>query len=113
MTKAVERPGFEGAGLGAEERAEPVQVGGSYGYILTRREVLDTYDKAQRLFREYRDEAAKVELNRILESNASEQVKAKARILTSYAIVPASIRSRTVSPIPPLQRRRRCIAAST
>jgi tetratricopeptide (TPR) repeat protein len=86
--KAATRPGFEDTGLGSAERADPVQVGGSYAYVLTRKQVLDTYDAAQRLFREYRDEAAKVELNRILESNASEQVKVKARILASYAVAP-------------------------
>jgi hypothetical protein len=88
LAKPAERPGFEKTRLGAEERAEPVQIGGSYRYVLTRKEILDAYDAAQRLFREYRDDAAKVELNRILESNASAQVKEKARILASYAIVP-------------------------
>jgi tetratricopeptide (TPR) repeat protein len=88
IAKSADRPGFEDTGLAAEERAEPVQVGGAYTYVLTRREVLDAYDEAQSLFRDYRDDAARVELNRIFESNASEQVKAKARLLASYAVVP-------------------------
>lgn len=86
--KVQERPGMENTGLDAEEREGPVQVGGSYRYVLTRKEILDAYDEAQRLFRDYRDDAAKVKLNRILESNASDQVKEKARILASYAVVP-------------------------
>ncbi len=86
--KVHERPGFEDAGLDAEERDGPVQVGGAYRYVLTKKEILDAYDEAQRLFRDYRDDAAKVQLNRILESNASTRVKEKARMLASYAVVP-------------------------
>ncbi len=82
------RPGLEGTDLAAEDREGPVQVGGAYRYVLTKRQILDAYAAAQRLFREYRDDAARVELNRILESNASEAVKEKARILASFAVVP-------------------------
>jgi hypothetical protein len=82
------RSGFDLANLEREERAEPVQVGGSYRYVLTRQQVLDTYDKALNLFTGRRDEASKVELNRLLESNASESIKNKARILLSYTEVP-------------------------
>jgi tetratricopeptide (TPR) repeat protein len=74
--------------LTGEERKEPVQTGGSYRYILTRAEALDTYDKALSLFTAYRDEAAKINVNHILESNASENLKNKALILRSYMEVP-------------------------
>ena len=74
--------------LAAEERDSPVQTGGSYRYVLTRNQVLDDYNEASRLFAEYRDEAARVRLNRILESNASEPVKNRARLLISYMEVP-------------------------
>ncbi|MDR1353726.1 MAG: tetratricopeptide repeat protein [Treponema sp.] len=70
--------------LDREERDEPVQVDGTYRYVLTRNEVLGTYAEAQKLFSQYRDEMAKVNLNRIIESNASEAVKNKARLLFSY-----------------------------
>ncbi len=83
-----ERSGFDLTSLEREDRAEPVQVGGSYRYVLTRQQVLDTYEKARKLFTERRDEACKVELNRILESNASESIKNKARVLISYTDVP-------------------------
>jgi hypothetical protein len=66
----------------------PVQIGGSYRYILTRNQVLDGYENARSLFLEYRDEPAKVALNRLLESNASEPVKNKARLLVSSMDVP-------------------------
>jgi len=70
--------------LAAEERSEPVQAGGSYRYVLTRSQVLDNYDEALKFFSEYRDDAARVRLNRILESNASEPIKNRARTLISY-----------------------------
>jgi tetratricopeptide (TPR) repeat protein len=82
------RGGLSGSVLEQEERSMPVQIGGSYRYILTRSEVLDTYEAARSYFTAYRDEAAKVALNRILESNASEAVKNKARMLLSYTEVP-------------------------
>jgi hypothetical protein len=83
-----QRDGLSGSVLEREERDNPVQVGGSYRYILTRTQVLDSYEESRALFTEYRDEAAKLALNRILESNASEPVKNKARILISYMEVP-------------------------
>ncbi|MDR2133984.1 MAG: tetratricopeptide repeat protein [Treponema sp.] len=77
-----------GISLSGEERNEPVQTGGAYRYILTRSQVLETYERALSLFTGYRDEAARVHINRILESNASEGVKNKSRILLSYMEVP-------------------------
>jgi hypothetical protein len=74
--------------LAQEERNEPVQTGGSYRYVLTRNEVLNDYNDAVKFFTEYRDEAARVRLNRILESNASEPVKNRARLLVSYMEAP-------------------------
>ena len=71
-----------------DEQEAPVQTGGSYRYVLTRNQVLDDYNEAQKLFVTYRDEAARVKLNRILESNASESVKNKARLLTTYIETP-------------------------
>jgi tetratricopeptide (TPR) repeat protein len=74
--------------LAREDQADPVETGGSYRYILTRGQVLDTYERALSLFTEYRDEAAKTNLNRLLESNASPGVKNKSRLLLSYMEVP-------------------------
>ena len=74
--------------LASEERDAPVQTGGSYRYVLARNEVLTDYEEARKLFVENRDEAARVKLNRILESNASDPVKNKARLLISYMEVP-------------------------
>jgi tetratricopeptide (TPR) repeat protein len=79
-----DRRGITEIGLEREDREQPVETGGSYRYILTRSQVLETYERALSLFTEYRDEAAKTNLNRILESNASPGVKNKSRILLSY-----------------------------
>jgi tetratricopeptide (TPR) repeat protein len=83
-----DRRGITEITLAREERADPVETGGSYRCILTRTQVLDAYDRALGFFLEYRDEAAKASLNRILESNASGGVKNKSRILLSYMEAP-------------------------
>ncbi|MDR1238890.1 MAG: tetratricopeptide repeat protein [Treponema sp.] len=82
------RRGITEITLAGEDRAQPVETGGSYRYILTRAQVLETYDRALGLFTEYRDETAKISLNRILESNAAPGIKNKSRILLSYMDVP-------------------------
>ncbi|MDR2069352.1 MAG: tetratricopeptide repeat protein [Spirochaetaceae bacterium] len=82
------RDGYAGSALEREELQTPVQIGGSYRYILTKDQVVDAYNKARSLFTELRDEAARVELNRIIDSNASEAIKNKARLLLSYLEVP-------------------------
>jgi hypothetical protein len=83
-----ERNGLPGITLEQEDREMPVQTGGSYRYILTRTQVLEIYENARKLFAEHRDEPAKAGLNRLIESNASDPVKNKARLLISYMDVP-------------------------
>jgi hypothetical protein len=83
-----ERQGMAGISLEREDRETPVQVGGSYRYILTRDQVLEAYEQGRTLFTEYRDEEAKLPLNRIIESNAVDSIKNKARLLISYTNVP-------------------------
>jgi len=82
------RDGVEDLRLEAEDKKAPAEAGGSYRYVLTQKRVLDEFEEARRLFLDYRDEAAKVRINRILESNASVAVKQKARLLAEYAAVP-------------------------
>jgi len=74
--------------LAKEERDSPVQTGGSYRYVLTRSQVLDEYSEALKLFADYRDDAARVRLNRIIESNAADPVKNRARLLISFMVTP-------------------------
>ena len=74
--------------LSGNERSAPVETGSTYMYILTQNQALGLYDRALSLFTSYRDEAAKINLNRILESNASEGLKNKSRLLLAYMEVP-------------------------
>jgi hypothetical protein len=83
-----ERNGAEGIELLREEENAPMQIDGGYRYVLTRKEVLDKYNEARKLFTSYHDEKARVNLNHLLESNCPEPVKNKARLLLSYMEVP-------------------------
>ena len=74
--------------LARDDLDAPVQTEGSFRYVLTRNQVIDDYNEARKLFAQYNDEAAKVKLNKIMESNASDPVKNKARMLISYMEVP-------------------------
>jgi tetratricopeptide (TPR) repeat protein len=86
--RGPDRNGLSGSALERDERDNPVQISGSYRNILTRSQVLEIYEEGRTLFTEYRDDAAKRTLNRILESNASEAIKNKARLLISYTEIP-------------------------
>jgi hypothetical protein len=77
-----------GIALVRADKDKPIQNNGSFHYVLTRSQVLDNYGEALKFFTAYRDEAAKVRINRILESNAADSIKAKARLLLSYTGVP-------------------------
>jgi hypothetical protein len=77
-----------GTSLEREDREQPVETGGVYRYVLTRNEVLQHYDQGLSLFTEYRDEAARLRFNRLIESNASESIKNKSRLVMSYMEVP-------------------------
>ncbi|MBN1243941.1 MAG: tetratricopeptide repeat protein [Spirochaetales bacterium] len=82
------RPGVTAVELDAADRADPVTTSGGFRYVLTEREALDSFDRAKRLFSEYRDDAALVEINRLILSNASASVKAKAEELRSWSREP-------------------------
>ncbi|MDR1230904.1 MAG: tetratricopeptide repeat protein [Spirochaetaceae bacterium] len=78
------RNGLEAASLTAEEKNTPAGTEGTFRYVLTSKEILDSFEKGRTLFNQGRDDAARVEMNRILESNAAAAVKNKARILITY-----------------------------
>ncbi|MDR2808020.1 MAG: tetratricopeptide repeat protein [Spirochaetaceae bacterium] len=88
FTVKSSRSGFDLSALDWQERSEAIQIAGTYQYVLTKAQVLDNYEEARVLFTKYRDENAKVILNRILESNASEAIKTKAQLLISYMSAP-------------------------
>ena len=62
---------------------------GAFNYLLSSKEISSCYDRAQRYFQEYRDNMCQIEINRLLSSNASVQVKTKARTLMSYLDAPS------------------------
>jgi tetratricopeptide (TPR) repeat protein len=61
---------------------------GVYRYLLTDTEIKQTFDRAQRYLLRYRDNLARVEVNRLLHSNASDYVKAQAKLLDRSVMEP-------------------------
>lgn len=55
-----------------------------YKFILSDKEIKESYEKARNYFQNYLDNSSRVEINRILNSNASKEVKTKAQILLTY-----------------------------
>lgn len=84
----VTRPQVAAVTLDAAERAAPVGTGGTFRYVLTDTETIATFERAKAYFQQYRDNAALVEINRLLGSNASPAVKEKATTLKSFVGVP-------------------------
>ena len=62
---------------------------GSFAYLLSSSEINESYLKAQGYFQKYRDNLAQVEINRLLNSNASLAVKRKANLLMEYLESPS------------------------
>lgn len=64
------------------EKKNLIDMEGSYTYVLTEKEILSAYSKAQAHFQNFKDNEAQIEVNRILNSNASFSIKQKAMELT-------------------------------
>lgn len=56
----------------------------SYKYVLSNKEITQSYNKALQEFQAHKDNAAQIEINRILNSNASVAIKKKANVLMGY-----------------------------
>jgi tetratricopeptide (TPR) repeat protein len=80
----AQRPAVAAVSLSPAEREAPVSTGGAFRYVLTEAQVLSSFEKAKEYFQAYRDNAALIEINRILGSNASASVKAKAASLKGF-----------------------------
>lgn len=73
--------------LSPEEKTSPQEQDLStqpYSYILSSKQITDSYNQALKYFQSKRDNAAQVEINTILNSNASVSVKQKAHVLMTY-----------------------------
>ena len=68
--------------LSRQDRNESLQESSYNRFVLTEiSQAIDLYDRALSLFTNYRDEAAKINLNLLIESNAPQLYKNKARLL--------------------------------
>lgn len=77
--------------LSFEEKANLLNTNlttGVYKYILTTSQVTDAYNMAQTLFQQHKDNMAIVQVNKLLNSNASDTIKYKVNLLTEYFEVP-------------------------
>jgi len=77
--------------LSAEEKSDAKEKDlstQSYKFVLSNKEINKCYSNALRYFQEHRDNAAQIEVNKILNSDASVAVKKKARLLMGYFEVP-------------------------
>jgi len=83
-SQRVEREGFLASALNSEEKNDMLQDDSGFRYNLSQKEIIAMYEEARLRFNEHRDEVARRSLNKILESNASEAIKAKSRMLMSF-----------------------------
>lgn len=83
------RPEIDAIQLSELERSAPVGAEGSFKLILTGPQAISAFEQAKNLFNEFRDEAALVEINRLLFSNASSALKTKAEILRRHVRIPS------------------------
>ncbi len=84
----VERADLSAFTLSQDERRAATEQEGEYSYILTTRQVISSYEKIKTCFNDFRDNAAQVEINRLLNSNASASIRRKARELMDYLSEP-------------------------
>jgi tetratricopeptide (TPR) repeat protein len=80
----AERDGFSLSALSKDDESSLVEIGGVYDSILTAPEVSALYDGARKSFNAYKDNSARVAINKILLSNAAAGIKNKARLLLGY-----------------------------
>ena len=61
---------------------------GAFHYVLTVDEIRESYNRAVELFDKGRDNESRVEINRILHSNASGDLKSRLKVLSGYLVKP-------------------------
>ena len=81
--KPREREDITALNLDSAENKKSVDMEGVYREVLTHAEVLNSYSQAQNHFQTFHDNLAQVEINRILNSNATFSIKQKATGLES------------------------------
>lgn len=86
LSPGYTRPGLESINLFAEESA-PNQ--GEWRYTMSEDELRNSAEGVLDLLNQYRDNLARREINRLLHSNAPEELKEKIRFLISYIREPS------------------------
>lgn len=66
-----------------------VQYEGEFEYVMSADEIRDTFELIGRYFNEHRDNEARREINRVLHSNAQQELKERARMLSDYLRTPS------------------------
>lgn len=77
--------------LTTDERIQPLDTdleSGVYRYILTKSEMIEAEENAMKYFQQGKDNAAQIEINRILNSNAKASIKLKMNQLMEYLETP-------------------------
>lgn len=85
--KGESRADLTALSLTVEERKNAQETdlsSGAFLYLLSAQQISSSYDKARHYFQTYHDNLAQMEINRLLNSNASVAVKQKARVLMEY-----------------------------
>lgn len=92
LFQAERRTDLSAFNLSIDERASAQESdlsSGAYRYILSAKEINSSYEKALKYFQGYSDNLSQIEINRILNSNASLVIKRKARALMGYLESPS------------------------
>ncbi|MEL3907589.1 MAG: hypothetical protein P1P64_01065 [Treponemataceae bacterium] len=66
------------------DKKAAIAPSGDFSLVLTKEEIIAIYEQAQNYFQNYRDNLAQYEVNKLLNSNASDAIKQKARLLMEY-----------------------------
>lgn len=78
LFKPLEREDITALNLDSSENKKSIDMEGVYREVLTHAQVLASYSQAQNHFQTFHDNLAQVEINRILNSNATFSIKQKA-----------------------------------
>lgn len=81
FNKKMPRQDIHELDLTSAEKKEAVDTNGTFTNILLNSQVLEAFANAQKAFQSYNDNIAQVEINRILNSNATFSIKQKANAL--------------------------------
>jgi hypothetical protein len=84
--RAVREPAVDMISL--DDVGNIIDLSGEYRYVLTEKEIEQSFSDVKKHFSRFRDNLAQREINRLLGSNASISVKEQARVIASYIPVP-------------------------